>query len=304
MYIGLETGYSSTEERIVMKTRPKWFQYLMIMAGTSLMALAIKGIYDPVSLITGGFSGIAIIIKNLTSHIMGEGIPLWLTNLLLNVPLFLVAVRIKGWHYIAKTCFATIWLSVALLYIPEMNLMPDDIFLASIFGGVISGAGIGLVLLADATTGGTDTMAAIIQHYMRHYSIARIMQILDGLIVLAGAWVFGLNKTLYAIICIYLVAKVSDGLLEGLKFSKMAYIISDSYKEIAEQILKELDRGVTGLDAVGMYSGNQKRMLICVVSKKEIVKLKEIVKKIDKNAFMTVSDAREVFGEGFIEERQ
>ncbi len=84
----------------------------------------------------------------------------------------------------------------------------------------------------------------------------------------------------------------------------MAYIISDSYKEIAEQILKELDRGVTGLDAVGMYSGNQKRMLICVVSKKEIVKLKEIVKKIDKNAFMTVSDAREVFGEGFIEERQ
>ena len=187
---------------------------------------------------------------------------------------------------------------------PEKNLMPDDIFLASVFGGVISGLGIGLVLMANATTGGTDTMAAIIQHFIRHYSIAQIMQVLDGVIVLAGAWVFGINRALYAIICIYLVSKVSDGILEGLKFSKLAYIISEHYEEIAKQIMKELDRGATGLDAVGMYSGEKKEVLFCVVSKKEIVKVKDIVRRIDADAFMKVSDVREVFGEGFIEEHQ
>lgn len=287
-----------------MKLRPAWMDYILIMAGTSLMALAIKGIFDPVSLVTGGFSGIAIIVKNITEGIIEGGIPLWLTNLLLNIPLFVVAIKVKGWRYIAKTIFATIWLSVALWYMPEKNLMPDDIFLASVFGGVISGLGIGLVLMANATTGGTDTMAAIIQHFIRHYSIAQIMQVLDGVIVLAGAWVFGINRALYAIICIYLVSKVSDGILEGLKFSKLAYIISEHYEEIAKQIMKELDRGATGLDAVGMYSGERKEVLFCVVSKKEIVKVKDIVKRIDADAFMIVSDVREVFGEGFIEEHQ
>lgn len=229
-----------------MKLRPAWMDYILIMAGTSLMALAIKGIFDPVSLVTGGFSGIAIIVKNITEGIIEGGIPLWLTNLFLNIPLFVVAIKVKGWRYIAKTIFATIWLSVALWYMPEKNLMPDDIFLASVFGGVISGLGIGLVLMANATTGGTDTMAAIIQHFIRHYSIAQIMQVLDGVIVLAGAWVFGINRALYAIICIYLVSKVSDGILEGLKFSKLAYIISEHYEEIAKQIMKELDRGLPG----------------------------------------------------------
>ena len=287
-----------------MKLRPAWMDYILIMAGTSLMALAIKGIFDPVSLVTGGFSGIAIIVKNITEGIIEGGIPLWLTNLFLNIPLFVVAIKVKGWRYIAKTIFATIWLSVALWYMPEKNLMPDDIFLASVFGGVISGLGIGLVLMANATTGGTDTMAAIIQHFIRHYSIAQIMQVLDGVIVLAGAWVFGINRALYAIICIYLVSKVSDGILEGLKFSKLAYIISEHYEEIAKQIMKELDRGATGLDAIGMYSGEKKEVLFCVVSKKEIVKVKDIVRRIDADAFMIVSDVREVFGEGFIEEHQ
>lgn len=287
-----------------MRVRPVWLDYLLIMLGTTLMALAIKGIYDPITLITGGFSGIAIIIKHLTANWIEGGIPLWMTNLMLNVPLFMITIRIKGWKYIAKTVFATIWLSAALLYIPDIRLMKDDIFLAAVFGGVISGAGIGLVLMANATTGGTDTMAAVIQHYMKHYSIAQIMQVLDAVIVLAGAWLFGLNQALYAIICIVLVSKISDGILEGLKFSKLAYIISDHAEEIAAQIMLEIDRGVTGLDATGMYSGNRKNVLFCVVSKKEIIRLRECVKRIDPAAFVIVSDVREVFGEGFIENNQ
>ncbi|MBP3543917.1 MAG: YitT family protein [Lachnospiraceae bacterium] len=284
-----------------MKMKEAWRDYLLIIAGTGMMALAIKGIYDPASMVTGGFSGIAIMVKNLTGGVITGGVPLWLTNILLNIPLFAVTIRIKGFRYIAKTVFATVCLSVALYVIPEVNLMPDDIFLAAVFGGVISGVGIGLVLMANATTGGTDTMAAVIQHYLRHYSIARIMQILDAVIVLAGVWMFGLKSALYAIICIYLVAKVSDGILEGLKFSKQVYIISECYEEIAGRIIEELDRSATALEGMGMYSGNKKQMLFCVVSKKEIVKLRDIVKSIDKNAFVIVSDAREVFGEGFIE---
>lgn len=284
-----------------MKKRTVWWDYLLIIAGTTLMALAINGIYDPAGMVTGGFSGIAIIIKRLTEGVREHGIPLWFTNICLNVPLFAVAVYIKGWRYLTKTIFATLFLSVALYVIPEVNLMPDDIFLASVFGGVISGAGIGLVLMADCTTGGTDTLAAVIQHYLRHYSIAQIMQVLDALIVLAGVWLFGLQSALYAIICIYLVSKVSDGILEGLNFSKQVYIISDSYKEIADTIIKELDRSATALEGMGMYSGKEKKVLFCIVSKKEIVRLREIVKDIDKNAFVIVSDAREVFGEGFME---
>lgn len=284
-----------------MKTKAIWRDYLLIVAGTALMSLAIKGIYDPASMVTGGFSGIAIIVKSLTEGIWQGGVPLWLTNILLNIPLFIVAIHVKGWRYIAKTVFATVCLSVGLYVMPEINLMPDDIFLAAVFGGVISGAGIGLVLMADSTTGGTDTMAAVIQHYMQHYSIAEIMQVLDAAVVLAGVWIFGLQSALYAILCIYLVSKVSDGILEGLNFSKQVYIISDHYKEIAAVIIEELDRSATALDGMGMYSGKEKKVLFCIVSKKEIVRLKEIVKKIDKKAFVIVSDAIEVFGEGFME---
>lgn len=274
---------------------------MLIVIGTGLMALAIKTIYDPITLVTGGFSGISIIVKSLTEELMPGGIPLWFTNLFLNVPLFLIAAKIKGWRFIGRTAFATFTMSAALYVIPDIRLMTEDIFLASIFGGVITGIGIGMVFMANATTGGTDALAAIIQHFQRHYSIAQILQVLDAAIVVAGAYLFGLNRALYAIICIFLVSKVSDGILEGLKFSKLAYIISDHNEEIAQAIMVEIDRGVTGLKATGMYSKQDKRVLFCVVSKKQIIQLRDLVKRMDAEAFVIVSDVREVFGEGFLE---
>ena len=144
-------------------------------------------------------------------------------------------------------------------------------------------------------------LAALIQRKLRHYSIAQIMQVLDGMVVLLGAMVFGIRYALYALIAIYATAKVSDGILEGLKFSKQAYIISDRYQEIARAIMTRMHRGVTALDGVGMYSGQGKKVLFCVVSKKEIVTIREIVAEFDRKAFLIVTDVREVFGEGFIE---
>ena len=146
-------------------------------------------------------------------------------------------------------------------------------------------------------------MAALLQRKLRHYSIAQIMQFIDGAIVLVGMYVFGVQKALYAIIAVYLVTKVSDSLIEGLKFSKQAYIITSKPDEISREIMDKLDRGVTGVHGKGMYSGQDKLLLYCVVGRKEIVALKELVDHIDPDAFVIVSDVREVHGEGFIERK-
>ena len=248
-----------------MKRYSAFTEYTLIVAGAFIMGFAIKNMFDPISLVTGGVTGIAIILKSLA------GIPLWLTNTLCNIPLFFAAWKIKGWRFIKRTAVATGALSLSLYVIPEIPFLMEDLLLTSLFGGIISGLGTGLVFLFQATTGGTDMLAALLQRKMRHYSIAQIMQVLDAGVVLAGAAVFGVRYALYALIAIYGIAKVSDGLLEGLKFSKQAYIISDQYREIAKAVMTRMDRGVTAVDAVGMYSGQNKKLLFCVVSKKEIV---------------------------------
>ncbi|MCI5872643.1 MAG: YitT family protein [Clostridiales bacterium] len=281
--------------------RSKVWDYIMLVIGTGLVATSIQCIYDPISLVTGGFSGLAIIVKAVTAEVVPGGVPLWLTNIALNVPVFLVALKVKGKRFIGRTLVGTFLLSAWLYVIPPIDLTQGDYILAAVFGGVIGGVGMGLVLLAKATTGGTDMVATLIQHYVRHYSIVQILQILDALVVLCGFYVFGIRAALYAIVAIFITSKVSDTLMEGFKFSKAAFIITDKYEMVAKHILEDLDRGVTGLMAKGMYSGADKFMLYCVVSQKEIVQVKEIVAEIDPNAFVIVSDAREVLGEGFLE---
>lgn len=273
----------------------------MLIVGTAFVAISIQCIYDPISLVTGGFSGLAIVIKAVTESFIPGGIPLWLTNIALNIPVFLVAFKVKGKRFIGRTLVGAFLLSAWLYILPPLDLTQGDYILAAVFGGVICGIGMGLILLAKATTGGTDMVATIIQHYVRHYSIVQILQILDAMVVLCGLYVFGLRAALYAIVAIFITTKVSDTLMEGFKFSKAAFIITDRYELVAKRILQELDRGVTGLLAKGMYSGADKCVLYCVVSQKEIVQVKEIVAETDPEAFVIVSDAREVLGEGFLE---
>ncbi|MDO5135801.1 MAG: YitT family protein [Eubacteriales bacterium] len=288
---------------IIHGKRPWYLDYLLILVGTCLMAVGISSIFDMAGLVTGGFSGAAIIVKKMTLGLIPGGVPLWTTNFVLNIPLFIIGFRIGGFHYIKKDIAGELLLSFWLAVLPTYDLAGDDLLLAAIYGGVIQGIGIGLVFLGQGTTGGTDMMAALIQKKMRHYSVAQVMQVIDGLIVAAGVFVFGVQKALYAIIAVYLVTKVSDGMIEGMKFSKESYIITSKPEEIAHMIMEELDRGVTGIRAVGMYSGEEKLMLYCVVDKKQIVTLKERVGEIDPDAFVIVSDAREVHGEGFIEKK-
>ena len=285
------------------KSRTIIKEYLMITIGTALIAFSVASIYDPSGFVTGGFSGLAIIVKQLTEELVPGGVPLALTNLVLNIPVFLIAIRLKGWNYIVKTLFGTMMLSFWLGVLPVIPIAEGDFLLTALYGGIVMGVGIGMVFLSQATTGGTDLIAAIVQHFWRHYSIADIMQVIDAVIVLAGAYLFGIQMALYAVISIYLVSKVSDGIIEGLKFSKAAFIITCKPDEVSKILMDDLNRGVTGLSAKGMYSGENKNMLFCVVSRKEIVRLKELTLSLDPDAFVIVTDVREVLGEGFIESK-
>lgn len=285
----------------------KYMDYLLIIVGTCLMAVAVISAFDKAGMVTGGFSGVAIIVKEWTESLVPGGIPLWITNMALNIPLFFLGMRLGGFQFVKKALVGELclsfWLAVLPGCIPDFNLAGNDLLLAAVYGGVIQGVGIGLVFLGQGTTGGTDMMAALIQRKLKHYSIAQIMQFIDGLVVVVGMYVFGVYKALYAIIAVYLVTKVTDGMIEGLKFSKGAYIITEKADQVSHMIINEMDRGVTGLKGVGMYSGQDKLMLFCVVNKKEIVTLKEKVDMIDPDAFVIVCDVREVHGEGFIEKK-
>ena len=280
------------------KKRTAAQDYLIIVLGAFIMGFAIKNIYDPQGLVTGGVSGLAIILKD------QAGIPLWITNMCVNVPLFFLSLRLKGWKFVKRVLVAEAALTVSLAILPEYAFLKDDLILTALFGGVFSGVGTGMMLLCHATTGGTDTMAALIHTKLRHYSINQILQVLDGLVVVAGAGFFGVRYAFYAVIAVVVLAKVSDGMIEGMHFAKAAYIITDYKEQISREIMDHMERGVTLIDASGAYTGEKRDIVFCVVSKKEIVTVKEIVRCTDPRAFVIVSDVREVLGEGFMEYRQ
>lgn len=275
--------------------------YLLIAAGTALMSIATVTIYDPIGLETGGFTGLAILIKAASAGWVEGGVPLWLSNLVLNVPMYGLALAVLGRRFIGRTLYGTVMLSLWMYLIPPMDLVQGDLLLGALFGGAFSGAGMGLVFRANATTGGTDMAAALLHHRFRHYSVAKLVQILDGAIVLAGLCVFSVRQTMHAVIAIYVTEKASVAVLEGMRYSKAAYIITDSFREVADRIMRELDRGVTGISARGMFTDRDKCVLYCVVSPRQIVGIKDIVKSVDPRAFVIVSDVREVLGEGFQE---
>ena len=220
-----------------------WYlDYLMIIVGTALMAVAVNSVFDLCGMVTGGFSGIAILVKEWTEDVVPGGIPLWVTNMSMNIPLFFIGMKIGGFGFVKKALIGEVCLSFWLAVLPAFDIAGNDLLLAAVYGGVIQGVGIGLVFLGRGTTGGTDMMAALLQLKLRHYSIAQIMQFIDGAVVLVGMYVFGVQKALYAIIAVFLVTKVTDGMIEGLKFSKQAYIITSKPEEISTQIMRNLYR--------------------------------------------------------------
>ncbi|MDR1532793.1 MAG: YitT family protein [Clostridiales bacterium] len=282
-----------------MKERNKiFYDLVLIMAGVLLLAVSITVFFDANHMVIGGFTGISIIVRSF-GELTGHAVPLWVTNTVLNVPLFAVGFKIFGARRLLKTLLATAGLSGALYAAKFIPPMENEPLLAAVFGGVISGVGLGLVFKSLATTGGTDMIAALINKYARHVAVSRIMFLIDTAVILAGFFVFGAVSAMYAIMAAFISAKTIDVVLEGLSFAKAAFIISDEHDKISQRIMSEMNRGVTGLLGTGMYTKAAKNVLLCVVSSKELVKIKDIVHETDKKAFLIVADVREVLGEGF-----
>ena len=280
-------------------------EFLMILLGTTILALGINWFTSPLGLVTGGLSGVTIIVKALSEQLINYGIPLWITNLVLNIPLFVISVKQRGLDFAKRSLWGVGLLTLALWYtefIPNILDVQGDLLLGSIFGGAIIGLGVGIVLKAGGTTGGTDMLATIIKFKHNRFPIAKLMLAIDGIIILAGMLVFGSIKAMYAVIAVFISSKVITWVLEGMNTAKAAFILSEHSNEIADAIMHTLPRGVTGIKAQGMYTKENKDMLYVVVSQKEITKLREMVKAIDANAFITIADVREVLGQGFIED--
>ena len=274
----------------------------LLIIGATLTALATKYVYDPAGLVTGGVTGLSIIAKSVGFRYYGLDIPLWMGSLIFNIPIFLYAIKQCGIKHVIRTGFVWAVLTAELYFMPDMSFIPDNLLLVSIYGSILMGVGSGMLLSARATSGGSDMLGEAMHHTIRSVSVGRLIQIIDGVIVALGLVTFGIERTLYAIISVYIMGRVIDIYLHKGKSAKMATIISEKNDEIAQEIMTSLDRGVTGLYGSGMYTGKDKRVLLCICSNKDLVEIKDIVKKHDPKAFFVVGNVDEAMGEGFLEE--
>ncbi len=266
----------------------KKYGYLIV--GIILMSLAVDCFFEPFSIILGGATGIAIIAESLW------GIPLWLTNLAVNIPLFLLAYFVFDKAFVLRSGMCTLLLSFFLLIFEKIPPIENDYVTAVIFGGIIYGIGIGLVLKTASTTGGSDLAAGIINKLKPDLNLSYIMMCIDVAIIALGFTVFGAVRAMYGIIAVVIMTKAVDFVLEGLNFAKAAFIVCDDGKRLGTAIMYGINRGVTVLPAGGMYSGKDKQVLMVAASRKEIVALKQITAQTEPTAFMFVTDIREVLG--------
>ena len=271
--------------------------YLLILAGVALTALGLVWFLIPNKIAAGGVSGLATIAYYLW------GLPVGLTMLALNLPLFLACLREFGMRFGLRTLFGTVFLSVMVVVWTRMIHAPltSHSFLAALYGGLITGAGMGLAFRAQGTTGGTDLGAQLL-HRFTGISLGQSLLVIDGLVIALAGLVFqSAEAVLVAIITVFVSSKAIDTVLVGVDYAKAAFIISDRAEEIGRTILTEMGRGVTGLDGRGLYTGARREILLCVISRSEEAKLKEIVHRLDPRAFVIFASVHEVLGEGFKE---
>lgn len=267
-------------------------EYLYVLLGSAIVALAFNVFLLPNRVASGGVSGISTI----THAVFG-----WepaLVQWALNIPLFIAGVIFLGGHYGVKTLIGTLFLPFVVFLTNDLRPWTNDPLLASLFGGIGLGLGLGIVFLGKASTGGTDLAAQIINK-CTGLSLGTCVAIIDGLIVLTAAVVFDIERGLYALIGLYVTTKTIDLVQIGLGRSKMAMIITGKTEEVRLAVLTKLDRGVTKLSAYGGYTNAERPILMCVVDHREFTNLKQLVKDIDSSAFVIVMDAAEVLGEGF-----
>lgn len=264
-----------------------------VIIGTAVMAVAFNMFLIPNKIAAGGISGLGIILFHLYQ------VPVGLTVLLGNVPLFILAWTVLGWRFVAHSLAGTILLPFMLELTAFLPLITTDLLLASVFGGIGVGLGLGIVFRSQGTTGGTALVAQLFNHFWG-FSSGQSLIGADLVIIVAAGFVFNPEVALFALLSLFVSGKVIDFVQEGFSFSKVALIISEKKQDaITEKIFEELGRGATFLEGRGAYSGEQKGIILCIVSQSQVTRLKNIVSEIDSSAFVIVSNVGEVLGEGF-----
>ena len=271
-------------------------EFALITIGIFLVAISVVYFFEPNNIAAGGITGLAIVINHYIPFIsIGPLV------LMMDAILFIVALIVLGAKFGAKTIYSSFLLSTSMwimqTFIP-INIT-NDLILATIFGTLISAVGMAIVFNANASTGGTDIIAKILNKFF-HIEIGKSLLIVDFLVTLLGAITFGINMGLYGLLSVIINGVVIDNIIAGFKTKSEITIISEKNKEISKFILDDLERGCTFIKGIGGFTGKDTSILYTVLDRNEFIKLKNKIKEIDKNAFITVGEVHEVMGEGFI----
>ena len=266
--------------------------YIQIILGCLIGGAAYPLFLVPNSIAPGGLSGLAMVLNHLFHW------PVGMTSLIMNIPLFLVGYKAMGKLFVWRSLVATVVfsLSIDLIKLPPMTVDP---LLGTLYGGLLLGVGLGLILRGGATTGGTDMIARMVHSRMPFITVGVFLLMIDCVVVILAGAVMGTSEGLYAMISIFISSKVIDMVMAGFSSNKACFIITKQWDAVTRQILRDMNRGVTQLTARGAYSGEERPVVLCVTSRQEVARLKDIVREADENAFMFVTEAHEALGEGF-----
>lgn len=277
-----------------MKLKTLLIELLGTIVGSFIMAFAVSFFLLPNELSSGGFSGIATIFYYKLK------IPMGVTIASLNIPLFLIAGYKIGKKFFLKSIIGTLSLSIFIDILDTFNSFTNDKMLSAIYGGILTGIGTAIILKSHSSTGGSDLLTNIIKKYNNKIELGRVITIIDAIIVLMNVvFLKKIEIGLYSAIAIYLMGLMIDIVFEGIFFSKLIFIISEKNELIAKEIQNKANRGITGLEGKGMYKNKEKLILMCAVGRRDIANIKKMIKKIDKEAFVVVTNCREVLGMGF-----
>lgn len=268
------------------------FSYIQILLGALIGGAAYPLFLTPNRIAPGGITGIATILNFLLKWPVGT------VSLVLNVPLFLIGYKTMGRIFAFRSLIATVLFSVFIDVLPLRPVINDPM-LGALYGGVLLGVGLGLIMRGGATTGGSDMIARMVHKRFSFISTGAFLFAIDFAVVLAASALIGISEALYALISIFLSAKVMDVVIIGFSSNKACFVISTRWQEISARIMKDMDRGVTQLTARGGYTGEERPTLLCVISRSEITAFKRILREEDENAFVIIVEAHEAIGDGF-----
>lgn len=264
-----------------------------VLLGVIVTAFGVSFFLIPAKIAAGGVSGLATVVYHLTA------LPVGITMLLLNIPLFLLSWRTFGAKFGAKTLFGTVTISVFVELFNQIAVpVTHDLLLCAIYGGVLSGIGLGIAFRSGGSTGGTDMAAQLVARFFPT-SVGQALLFVDGFVILLAGLAFGLELAMYALIAVFITTKTIDLVQEGQNYAKACLIISDHSEPIGRSIMERMERGVTSLDGRGMYTKYDKQVLLVIVSRLEIAQVKAIVREFDPRAFVVIYNVHEVLGEGF-----